>query len=244
MRGGSSLRNGSSGASSPSRSRRAPASAAELFVGGQRFYPPMLADIEAAASSVHINQFGFRPGDVGERFAAALVAKARSGVPVRIVVDEQGSKPYDASRELYERLAGSRGGGRGHARDEGAGSRRSVRWDRPAHALESSALGHIDHRKAVVVDGRIGWVGGAGIEDHFDDGRFHDLFVRLEGAVVGQLQLVFIASFRWLGGTIPGSRRRRVAPPGDQAAAGDALPSSSCTTLPAATAPSPMRSPS
>ena len=53
------------------------------------------------------------------------------------------------------------------------------------------------------MDGRIGWVGGAGIEDHFQDGRFHDLFLRVTGPVVSQLQLVFVASFRWLGGEIP-----------------------------------------
>ena len=66
-----------------------------------------------------------------------------------------------------------------------------------------SGLGHIDHRKVVVVDGRIGWVGGAGIEDHFENGAFHDLFVRVEGPIVAQLQLVFVASLRWLGGEIP-----------------------------------------
>ena len=49
----------------------------------------------------------------------------------------------------------------------------------------------------------MGWVGGAGIEDHFQDGRFHDLFLRAEGPVVAQLQLVFLASFRWLGGSVP-----------------------------------------
>ena len=64
-------------------------------------------------------------------------------------------------------------------------------------------LGHFDHRKFVVVDGRTGWVGGAGIEDHFDDGRFHDLFLRVTGPVVSQLQLVFLASFRWLGRSDP-----------------------------------------
>ena len=67
-----------------------------------------------------------------------------------------------------------------------------------------AGLGHIDHRKVVVVDGRIGWVGGAGIEDHFEDGRFHDLFVRLTGPVVSQFQLVFVASLRWLGGELDG----------------------------------------
>jgi cardiolipin synthase len=54
-----------------------------------------------------------------------------------------------------------------------------------------------------VLDGRVAWVGGAGIEDHFQDGRFHDLFLRVTGPVVSQLQLVFLASFRWLGGSVP-----------------------------------------
>ncbi len=66
-------------------------------------------------------------------------------------------------------------------------------------------LAHIDHRKVVVVDGRIGWVGGAGIEDHFENGTFHDLFVRVEGPVVSQLQLVFVTSLRWLGGAAESS---------------------------------------
>ena len=178
------------------------ASSAEVLVEGKAFYPPMLADVAGASSSVHINQFGFRPGVVGDAFADALVAKAAEGVAVRLVVDRQGSDPERGSRELYERLtaagvevcvvratkprsaAGPLGGG-------------------GATAWNLRGLGHIDHRKVAVIDGRIGWVGGAGIEDHFEDGRFHDLFVRVEGRVVAQLQLVFVAGFRWLGGTIP-----------------------------------------
>jgi cardiolipin synthase len=163
----------------------------------------MLADIAGASSSVHINQFGFRPGKVGDQFAEALIAKAKSGVPVRLVVDEQGSHPYDASKEFYEQLADA---GvqivvtqatklRVPSGPIGARDRRTV-WN-------LATLGHIDHRKAFVIDGRIGWVGGAGIEDHFEDGRFHDLFLRVEGPVVSQLQLVFLASQRSLGGSIP-----------------------------------------
>ena len=64
------------------------------------------------------------------------------------------------------------------------------------------ALGHFDHRKMIIIDGRIGWVGGAGIEDHFQDGRFHDLFVRVTGPVVNQFQLIYLASLRWLGATV------------------------------------------
>ena len=57
-----------------------------------------------------------------------------------------------------------------------------------------------------IVDGRVGWIGGGGIEDHFEDGRFHDLFLRLTGPVVSQLQLVFLAGFRWLGGAVPAAQ--------------------------------------
>ncbi len=177
------------------------ASSAEVLVEGRSFYPRMLEDIASASSSVHINQFGFRPGVVGDAFADALVAKAAEGIRVRLVVDRQGSDPERSSQAFYRRLtdagvqvcvvratrprvpAGPLGGG-------GA-----TRWN-------LRELGHIDHRKVTIVDGRIGWVGGAGIEDHFQDGRFHDLFLRVEGPVVAQLQLVFVATLHWLHGEI------------------------------------------
>jgi cardiolipin synthase len=188
------------------------ASSVELHVEGRNFYPPILADIEAAASSVHINQFGFRPGVVGDRFAAVLIAKAQTGVAVRVIVDRQGSDPERGSREFFERLTE-------------AGVQvcvaRAIQLRAPRGPLHGGGdtgwnlggLGHIDHRKVVVVDGRIGWVGGAGIEDHFENGAFHDLFVRVEGPVVAQLQLVFVASLRWLGGDIPPASASELFPP-------------------------------
>ena len=177
------------------------ASSAEVHVEGANFYPPMLEDIRSAASSVHVNQFGFRPGVVGDAFAEVLVAKAKQGIPVRLVVDRQGSDPEGGSRGFYERLTGAGiqvcvvRATKLRALRGPLGSGGATRWN-------LGALGHIDHRKLLVVDGRVGWVGGAGIEDHFEDGRFHDLFVRVTGPVVGQLQLVFVSGFRWLGGTV------------------------------------------
>jgi cardiolipin synthase len=178
------------------------ASSVEVLVEGRSFYPPMLADIRSASSSVHINQFGFRPGEVGEEFADVLVEKLRDGTPVRLVVDRQGSDPEAGARAFYERLtqAGAEvcvvRATKPRAAHGVLGAGGATRWN-------LGALGHIDHRKVVVVDGRIGWVGGAGIEDHFADGRFHDLFLRVTGPVVEQLQLVFLGGFRWLGGEVP-----------------------------------------
>jgi len=180
------------------------ATSAEVHVEGRNFYPPMLHDIAAATTSVHVNQFGFRPGEVGEAFASALLAKAAEGVRVRLVVDRQGSDPDRSSRAFYERLTGAGievyvvRAAQPRAAHGRLGTNGEPRWN-----LEQ--LGHIDHRKVVVVDGRIGWVGGAGVEDHFQDGRFHDLFLRVTGPVVSQLQLVFLATVRWLGADVAAS---------------------------------------
>ena len=121
------------------------AATVDVHVGGSDFFPPILADIAAATSSVHINQYGFRPGEIGEQFARALLAKAAEGVAVRVVVDRIGSRP------------GRSGGFYGRLQAGGV----EVRVMR--------SPGRIDHRKVFVIDGRVGWVGGAGIEDHFAD---------------------------------------------------------------------------
>jgi cardiolipin synthase A/B len=179
------------------------ASSAEVHVEGRNFYPPMLEDIVAAKSSVHVNQFGFKPGVVGDAFADALIAKAGEGVRVRVMVDSGGSAPERGSQALYDRLV-----------SEGVqvGVTRATRLRVPSGLLGEDGANHwnfggamhVDHRKVLIVDGRVGWVGGAGLEDHFQDGRFHDLFVRVTGPVVSQLQLVFLTSFRWLGGEVAG----------------------------------------
>ena len=185
------------------------ATTVDVHVGGSNFFPPILADIAAATSSVHINQYGFRPGTIGDAFANALLAKAAEGVAVRVVVDRVGSRPGRGG--FYERL---RAGG--------------------VEVRVMRNPGRIDHRKVFVVDGRVGWVGGAGIEDHFADGRFHDLFVRLTGPVVAQLQLVFVASFRWLGAPC----RRSSSTPSSPSSSRARSRRRCSTTRPAPTVPS------
>jgi phosphatidylserine/phosphatidylglycerophosphate/cardiolipin synthase-like enzyme len=215
------------------------ASSAEVLVEGDSFYPRMLEDIASASSSVHINQFGFRPGIVGDAFAEALIGKAAEGVPVRLVVDRRGSDPERGAQALYDRFLT---GGievcvvramQARAPAGPLGRAGVVR-------LNLAQLGHVDHRKVTVIDGRIGWVGGAGIEDHFQDGRFHDLFVRVAGPVVAQRSWSSSpasagseARYR-LSSSMRSFRRSGTAR--------TRLPRSSCTTRPAGTARSPTRS--
>ena len=183
------------------------ATSADVHVGGKNFFPRMLEDLAAATSSIHINQYGFRPGTIGEKFASTLLAKAAEGLPVRLIVDGSGSYRGKSGRAFYDRL---RAGGV------------EVGVVRATSPRAREQLGHFDHRKFFVIDGRTGWIGGGGIEDHFEDGRFHDLFLRLEGPVVSQLQVVFLASFRWLGGSVPEAQLDVLFPP--HAETPDAVP--------------------
>ncbi len=198
------------------------ATSADLLVEGAQFYPPMLRDINGATTSIHINQFGFKPGQVGDQFAEALMRKARDGVTVRVLVDARGSDPDGTSRELYQQLAAAgvqicvTWALKLRAPWGPLGSHQETRWT-------ADTLGHIDHRKMMLIDGRIGWVGGAGFEDHFLDGRFHDLFVRVEGPIVHQLQLIYLASLRWLGGSFTPEEVPRLFP-NPEPAPGDAVP--------------------
>lgn len=179
------------------------ASGVEVMPEGRVFYPRMLEDISAATSSIHIMQYGFNPGIIGDQFAPVLIEKARAGIPVRVVVDALGSHAYSGSRKFFASLAAGGVEVMFHDlvppdRHGPVGSRRFIPrlWQ----------TGRVEHRKLVMVDGTTAYMGGAGIEDHFFDGRFHDVYIRFSGPVTQQLQAIFLATFAYHGGTISASQ--------------------------------------
>lgn len=174
----------------------------ELLVNGPAFFPRMLEDLRAATSSIHGNIYGFRPGDIGGEFARALADAARRGVEVRLNTDEVQSGPNLTYRSFWAPMVAA---GVQVTSNQGlfldldglVGGR--LRLD-----PRLDDFGHFLHEKAFVVDGRIGWVGGMGIEDHFNDGEFSDIMLRFEGEAVAQLQAVLLGTFRHQGGPLPG----------------------------------------
>ena len=166
----------------------------EAWPDGVEFYPRIFADIEQADSSVHIIMFGWKAGDVGVEMAELLEARLVDGVEVRIVVDAAGSGPYDESFEMYQRLADAGAEivvNDTRSIDEEAAAALGV----PASDSNDDERGAFEHRKLYVVDGELVWTGGAGIEDHFRNGEFHDVMVRVTGDVVRQVQAVFLTTF-------------------------------------------------
>ena len=76
-------------------------------------------------------------------------------------------------------------------------------------------VGRADHRKLYVIDGAVAWTGGAGIEDHFRDGGFHDVMTRVTGDVVRQAQAAFLTSFRGHDGPLQADLSKYFPEPAD-----------------------------
>ena len=156
--------------------------------------------------------FGWREGEVGTRMAALLERKLSEGVEVRVIVDGLGSRPYRQARAMFTRLAAA--GAEIVVNDVLPPDRVGLfPAGRPTWRLDE--LGRADHRKLYVIDGHVAWTGGAGIEDHFEDGRFHDVMVRVTGDVVRQAQAAFLTSFRGHGGPLPADLSRHFPAPAD-----------------------------
>ena len=172
----------------------------EPWVDGVNFFPRIFADVEAATSSVHILMFGWREGEVGMQMAALLEKKLADGVEVRVIVDGLGSRPYGKAREMFTRLAAA--GAQIVVNDMFLPDRDGLFPDDQHLDWRWDEAGRADHRKLYVVDGATAWTGGAGIEDHFQDGGFHDVMVRVTGDVVRQAQAAFLTSFHGHGGPL------------------------------------------
>ncbi len=186
----------------------------EPLVEGVNFFPRIFADVEAARSSIHILMFGWREGEVGMRMAALLERKLAEGVEVRAIVDGFGSRPYEQAREMFTRLA--RAGAQIVVNDLFPPDRDGLFPDGQRIDWRQDEVGRADHRKLYVVDGAIAWTGGAGIEDHFENGGFHDVMVRVTGDVVRQAQAAFLTSFKGHGGPLPRDLSEHFPEPSDR----------------------------
>src|SRR3954452_16197564 len=180
----------------------------EPWAEGVNFFPKIFADVESARSSVHILMFGWREGEVGMKMTALLERKLAEGLEVRVIVDGFGSRPYTQARAMFTSLAAA--GAQIVVNDVFPLDRDGLFPDGQRVDLRQDEIGRADHRKLYVIDGAIAWTGGAGIEDHFENGAFHDLMVRVTGDVVRQAQAAFLTSFH---GTEALSRAPSPAPP-------------------------------
>ncbi len=155
-----------------------------LLNNGDEFYPSMLHAIGEARESITIEAYIYWAGAIGVQFAHALAAKARQGVTVKILLDAVGSSSIGT--EILETL-------------EAGGCQ--LAWFNPIKWYSIGQFNYRTHRKSLIVDGRIGFTGGAGIADHWaghaqDPAHWRDMQIRIEGPGVMPLQTGFARNWQ------------------------------------------------
>jgi cardiolipin synthase len=159
-----------------------------LLENGDEIFPAMVHDIRSATKSVDLETYIYQPDHAGRMIADALIFAARHGVEVRLLVDAWGSKFKDLKAEFD--AAGV------HAEKY-----------RPIRLFSINRVGRRTHRKILVVDGRIAYTGGLGIDDRWlGDARntheWRDTMVRAEGPVAAQMQAIFAEDWTFTTGEI------------------------------------------
>jgi cardiolipin synthase len=160
-----------------------PGHAIEVYSCGDELYPGLWDDLRAAQRSITLQLYYCQPGRMADEFAEIVIERARAGVRVLFLRDAFGSAPIPD--EYWKRL-------------EAAGVQ--VAAFRPTRPWELHKVQHRSHIRVVVVDGRIGYTGGFGIDDKwFGDGRhvgeWRDTTVRFVGPAALQLQATFAAGW-------------------------------------------------
>ena len=164
-----------------------------LLIDGDATFTSIFDGIDAAEDYVLIQFYIVRDDELGRRLKSRLIAKANSGVRVLFLYDEVGSLglPNSYSEEL--RSAGVE--------------------IFPFHSRKGSGnrfqLNFRNHRKTVVVDGRIAWIGGHNVGDEYLGrdpafGRWRDTHIRIVGPAVIGAQLAFVEDWRWATDDLPG----------------------------------------
>jgi cardiolipin synthase len=160
---------------------------AEILQNGDEFFPALFRDIAAAERTVNIETYVWWKGDICRQLAAALAAKARAGVEVRLTLDAVGSNKGE--NQLFEDM-------------QKAGVK--IAWFHPFRLSDLGLVNNRTHRKIAILDGRIAYVFGHGIAKEWtghgqDEEHWRDTGVRLEGPIVAAVQGVFAEN--WIDST-------------------------------------------
>lgn len=155
--------------------------ALRLLRNGDEIYPPQLEAMRQARHHIHIETYQFHEGDLTREILDVLKERLAAGVEVRLILDFAGSAKADfgALRDLE---------------DQGAVV---VRWRKPRW-YQLARLNHRTHRKLTIIDGRLGFIGGANLTDNWlgqpESGGYRDNHFEVTGPIVNHLQRAFMGN--------------------------------------------------
>ena len=163
--------------------RPAPRNSVSLLHNGSNAFTALIAALQHAVRSIHMEYYIIRDDRIGRTIAEILIRKARAGLEVRVIYDAVGS--WRLSRTTLRRM-----------HDAGV---RTAAFEPVRFPWFTTRVSRRNHRKIVVTDGRIAFLGGINIAKYYLDGdymgKWRDEHLRIEGDAVKDLQRLFIADW-------------------------------------------------
>jgi cardiolipin synthase len=165
----------------------------ELLVDGPTTYDAMFTAIESAKDHINLETYIIEDDEIGQRFAKLLISKQMSGVQVNLIYDSYGS--ISTPKAFFEPLIAS------------GGNVLEFNPINPLNTRKDWELSRRDHRKLLIIDGQIAFVGGINISSVYSSGSFgksksthnkqqwRDTHLRMTGPVVNEFQKLFIATW-------------------------------------------------
>ncbi|SDK84054.1 cardiolipin synthase [Natronincola ferrireducens] len=162
---------------------------ATVLINGYETFREMLKAINKAEHHIHMEYFIIKDSDIGRRFQRALIRKAKEGIEVRVIYDAVGC--WKLKEEFLKPL-----------REAGVKLKIFLPVTLP---FFGSRLNYRNHRKILVVDGRVGFVGGLNIGDEYlgkkkKMGFWRDTHLKIRGEGVYLLQVIFLRDWFFVEG--------------------------------------------
>lgn len=155
---------------------------AELLINGEEKFPAVLEDLRNATHHIHIEYYIYEDDEIGRAIEEIMIEKAKEGIEVRFIYDDFGSASIRKS--LVKRL-----------RNNGV---KAFPFYKIKFIKLASRLNYRNHRKIIVIDGRISFVGGINISDKYSNAPtgnklyWRDTHLKIEGDSTAILQHIFI----------------------------------------------------
>ncbi len=158
----------------------------ELLLDGKQKFDRLFRDIAEAQDHIHVQYYIIQKDELGIKLIRALAEKARSGVSVRLLYDELGSRRLN--RRILQEL-----------RDAGG---IAEAFFPSKFRLINVRLNYRNHRKLVIIDGKVGYVGGFNVGDEYlgldpKFGYWRDTHLRVRGGAVHAMQTRFILDWNY-----------------------------------------------
>lgn len=159
----------------------------EIYIDGNEKFKNLIKDIRNAKDHIHLEYFIIKDSEIGDTIKKELIKKANEGVKIRIIYDDVGCWRFWFHRKFFNEM-----------RSYGI---KIIPYLKGKITIPiGGQINYRNHRKIVVIDGKIGYTGGINIGDEYIGknkkfGYWRDTHIRIEGTSVYMLQMIFLTDW-------------------------------------------------